>query len=757
MEKFQKENENLKKRMLVARGKLSPRVLKEPDAPPPYPLGETPLNPRSGGIVEPGFYGVKRNENPVRIPNSHYSFWQQHSKMAPKTVEMGLGIMSFELPDVDLEATPDKNSGELKIERDRKYFGNVDNYIRAQNGGFLDEEEASDADARSRNPRTPVARQETGITMSTAKTNSPFAMSKVPSPERKAELFGEAAETLNDVLNSNIGKGLYHDTTSSVLAAPIGAHTIVPQIQPFGFSPDKPRLRILSITDALKYQGELSPRTKLHHFQMFPYSTEAHEAAFIIQRFWGRHINKRNWAVTLVQCYFRKMRAMRDFQQYITMLRRARKTIGMGARKWLKRVHLTRDSEIGTAMVFEDLAKQLAEQWFEEERIEQFWKNAMLSLLYRYRWKRRMKKRRKRRKELEEVCAVRMQRGARYFMVTRMMKRWNDSHIVIKRSFRAYFFRAYKKQLRRIMNCWRSYWLRHHVKLIQRIHRGRLARKCAKIMRKKLTTVESLRGAREVDALNTMLRDVKVEMDKHLTTKGGVKELRARSKLVRKLRKESAKNGKAEATKDWGGKFALKLRAWLAIFEVVENDEGVKGDGFVDINSLKIAMGDLLLGERELLQEEELEDMIDVLDNFKVGHLNCDLVTGYLRKFVEERRAERRAGMGFVKRVRTDVKCFGKGLKIAGTNGAYIKAARHSLLEQERKRFFVKTIEAYRESGESGAKPRVVCQGCLRPFPFWTMAAQRHIASGGCCLRPSFFLPMEEGGTINADEGIKEN
>ncbi|GMI42981.1 hypothetical protein TrCOL_g3855 [Triparma columacea] len=470
MEKFQKENENLKKRILVARGRLSPRVLEEKEEEAPYALGETPLQPRTGGIIEPQFYGINRNESPVRIPNSHYSFWQQHSKVAPKMVEMGLGVMSFEIPDVDLEMSPDKNSTTVRAEMTENYFANVENYVKAQNEGFLDDEkvegegEGEDVDAKKKNDTSaqsgldasqiissPPARRDTMTSMNTALTgqpNSPFAMSKVPRPERKASLFGEAFETLDVALDSNIGKGLYHDTTASVLAAPLSAHHAVPQIQPFGFEPTKPRLRVLAMTDALKYQGELTPRTKLHHFQMFPYGGEAHEAAFVIQRFWGRYIRMRAWAVTLVQCHFRRLRARRDFLEYIRKLQFARRVIGEGARKWLARVHLTRDSEIGTQMVIEELAKQLTEEWYEEEKVEQFWKNAMLSLVYRYRWKRRMKKRRKRRSELEEVCATRMQRGARYFLVTRMLRRWNDAHIVIKRSFRAYFLRAYKKQLR---------------------------------------------------------------------------------------------------------------------------------------------------------------------------------------------------------------------------------------------------------------------------------------------------------------------
>ena len=111
-------------------------------------------------------------------------------------------------------------------------------------------------------------------------------------PPVKPELTVELGYILNKKLESTIGKGLYHDMTASVLAAPVDTASALPQLQPFGFSPDKQRLRILSMTDALKFQGELSPRTKLHHFQMFPYSSEAHEATFVIQRFWERHIHK---------------------------------------------------------------------------------------------------------------------------------------------------------------------------------------------------------------------------------------------------------------------------------------------------------------------------------------------------------------------------------------------------------------------------------------------------------------------------------
>ena len=163
-------------------------------------------------------------------------------------------------------------------------------------------------------------------------------------PPVKPELTVELGHTLDKKLESTIGNGLYHDLTASVLAAPVDTTSALPQLQPFGFSPDKQRLRILSMTDALKYQGELSPRTKLHHFQMFPYSSEAHEAAFVIQRFWEKHIRKRLRAATLVQAHYRKMRCRSKFVEYIERVRRARRAIAGGARRWVEKARLTRDS-----------------------------------------------------------------------------------------------------------------------------------------------------------------------------------------------------------------------------------------------------------------------------------------------------------------------------------------------------------------------------------------------------------------------------
>ena len=184
--------------------------------------------------------------------------------------------------------------------------------------------------------------------------------------------------------------------------------------------------------------------------------------------------------------------------EYIERVRRARRAIAGGARRWVEKARLTRYALLARIMVLEEICKDCIEEAFEEEKLEQFWKNAMLSLVYRYRWKRRIRKRRARRRSLEEDCAVRAQRAARYFLATRMMARWRRSHMVIKRSFRRYFFRRYKKQLRRIMNCWRSYWLRHHLKLIQRVYRGVLGRRFSRVVRLKAIAAEAVRGAREV-------------------------------------------------------------------------------------------------------------------------------------------------------------------------------------------------------------------------------------------------------------------
>ncbi|GMI42985.1 hypothetical protein TrCOL_g3856 [Triparma columacea] len=212
------------------------------------------------------------------------------------------------------------------------------------------------------------------------------------------------------------------------------------------------------------------------------------------------------------------------------------------------------------------------------------------------------------------------------------------------------------------------------------------------------------------------------------------------------------KEGKAAAGKEWGGKFKLKIRAWFKMFEVIEDGDNPASDGFIDVDSLRIAMGDLMLWDRELVTSGEFSAMVEVLDNFRVGHINCDLATGYLGQLAEARRASRRAGMGLVSRVRSDVKCWGASLKVTAGSGSYIRAARRSLLEQERKRFFVRAIEAFRGSEKEGVKPRVKCEGCLRPFPYHTRAAQRHMKSGGCALRPSLFLPQEEGGVVMVEE-----
>lgn len=129
-------------------------------------------------------------------------------------------------------------------------------------------------------------------------------------------------------------------------------------------------------------------------------------------------------AATLVQAHYRKMRCRREFVEYIERVRRARKAIAGGARRWAEKAKLTRDSLLARIMVLEDLSKDCIEEAYEEEKLEEKCKNAMLSFLYRYRWKRRMRKRRSRRRSLEEDCAVRAQRAARYFLVTRMMARW---------------------------------------------------------------------------------------------------------------------------------------------------------------------------------------------------------------------------------------------------------------------------------------------------------------------------------------------
>ena len=190
----------------------------------------------------------------------------------------------------------------------------------------------------------------------------------------------------------------FNPDTSVLNIAPPSLRSLqaIPQSQPFGFSEEKAKMRILSMNSALKYQGPLSPRTKLHHFQMFPYSSEAHEAAFLIQRFWERHIRKRMRAATLVQAHYRKMRCRREFMDFVRRVRRARAAIRYGAKRWLDKVRLEKDAEFNRRMVLEELARETIEEAYEEEKISQFCKNALYTLVCRYRWKKRRKKVRER-------------------------------------------------------------------------------------------------------------------------------------------------------------------------------------------------------------------------------------------------------------------------------------------------------------------------------------------------------------------------
>ncbi|GMH74210.1 hypothetical protein TL16_g06403 [Triparma laevis f. inornata] len=329
-----------------------------------------------------------------------------------------------------------------------------------------------------------------------------------------------------------------------------------------------------------------------------------------------------------------------------------------------------------------------------------------------------------------------------------MMKRRRHAHNVIKRSFRKYFFRVYKKQLRRIMNCWRSYWLRHHLKLIQRVYRGVLGRRKARVMKLKVVAAEAVRGARELEAVNNMLLVVELELKKHLSTKAGMKEVKEHAKFCRTGYKESWKVKGVEAGKSWENRMKAKVECWVQIFEVKPEGEGAPGDGFVDINSVSAAIKDLQLGELALLTDEDVNTMIKEIDIFKVGLVNTKLLVGWVGAKVGKSREEERASLKWHERMRKDIRCWSKGIKVRYTWAAFMQAARLRMIEAERRKYYLKMLEAYR-SGAQGAtievsnpKPRVVCLKCQRPFAYHTLQAQRHIKAGGCVERPSKFLPI---------------
>ena len=153
---------------------------------------------------------------------------------------------------------------------------------------------------------------------------------------------------------------------------------------------------------------------------------------------------------------------------------------------------------MGFGFLIDELVEDLLPPLLSSMKLDEKNRIAMVTLLARYRYKRRMAKRRQREASLEEFMSVRCQRGARYFLVRVRLSKMRQSHKVLKRSFRVYFFRRYKKELRRIMSCWRIFKLRIYVKLIQKIWRGRRAKQRVRKERHRLEATENSRGATEV-------------------------------------------------------------------------------------------------------------------------------------------------------------------------------------------------------------------------------------------------------------------
>ena len=742
-EKFIDENALLKRKILHARGKLPAHMIDGDNYETPYALGQTPKYARSGGKIEPSFYNIDRNENPFRLPNSTFNFWQKNAKLAPVSSDIGLNVTSFSLPEFN---NPNDNDFELE---------------------------------NSTKPGNEIS---------------------IGNCEEGDEMGLEGEMVLDELINRSLGKGLYHDETASLIAAPLRMESVVEQRQPMGFAEEKPKLRILEVTDALQWQGEQSPRSRLHNFKMFPYVSDAHEAAFIIQRFWGRHTRKRLKAALKFQAHFRKMRTRREFIAFVQEVRRAKKAIGEGLGEYLKYTRAKKDAVLCVDYLTDEVTEDMLQGIIDEMQLKEKCRIAFVTLLCRYRWKRRISKRRRREAQLREYMSVRCQRGARFYLVKRMMVRWLRSHKVIKRSFRAYFYRKNKKHLRRIMGAWRNYWLRYHVKLIQRIWRGIMGRALTERVKLKLTAVEGIRAAKEGQCVAQMLEIVDKEMEKHLKTKEGKKEVRGRGKECKLRFNHNMKKLSSQGGLD---DFSVLFLSWASMYEVaIDESDRVKSetDGFIDIKSLDLLLRDISVERyvnlyppkkgddgKGTVEKGEEEEMIPEKEaNFYVmrpkeiaefnvhgtGHVKSEHVLKWIKiSKLTDWAAE---GGGDVN-IRDDI-IFGAGKdQDAGEEGvgevekgekkkvkiitsmkraiksktirlkttvahklsgeAYFRAGMANLIQSEKKRHWEEVIAAFR-GGEEGGKPRVECEGCLRAFPFCTKEAQEHVLKGGCVKRP---------------------
>ena len=69
------------------------------------------------------------------------------------------------------------------------------------------------------------------------------------------------------------------------------------------------------------------------------------------------------------------------------------------------------------------------------------------------------------------------------------------------------------------------------------------------------------------------------------------------------------------------------------------------------------------------------------------------------------------------------------------SSSAFYRAGVENLNQSEKKKHWLAVLEAFRSDQDN--RPRVVCEHCLRAFPFWTQDAQEHVLRGECVPRPA--------------------
>jgi len=454
---------------------------------------DRPQPPLEGGSVGPSFYGSEQRLNPRRVPSTAVQFWSKHPRAAPVAVDMGLSLLSFDLPHSDNFGVDDSSvalapgsaavAGETRSllqgtallpDTSRGDGIGPGGEARAHSAGgtsraSLDAEGLKPSSGNALRLVSLKGAPELWLDENRSQLARPLGPAMLVNGLDGSQLSGPA--WLLERARSSVAATSGPDFAEALLTAPAFRHGFLAADQ------------LADVDEVRRLLGRL-PRPKgSQDFalgpRLFAFSTDSHEAAWVIQRLWRKRQLRRGEAQTLIRRAYEGAKARWEFAAAKRTSEAATIVLGKAFQRHLATSRDRGAREFSAVAMLQAVMRGKVARARQARAKRDKYMRAALTLTMMLKARARMLRKKRRRQALARQAAVHLQSWCRGILWRKQLRFMNLAQKWFAHRWRSHFMRRYGAAAVTLQRRARSFLLGRRVRVLQCMGRKWLARRSA--------------------------------------------------------------------------------------------------------------------------------------------------------------------------------------------------------------------------------------------------------------------------------------